>query len=197
MNVVEHTLKQLRIGLTNALPDRIVSEDFINHDQRNRDEIFQGIVTVLLKKIRPSDDWSSYLDLIIIGQIEVSQRDSHPHDAERAELKLYHELRRYLRNATGLPHISLEDVKFSAQIEHPFGWVAIDARCGPINEACIEGIDDPDEIFPPDVNVGALKTGHFDIDIRPHESDEEHQKWLKGDYSDSQPEAQIDVEFKT
>lgn len=196
MDTYKHHLALLREGLAKALPDRIISKDFINHDQREREELLKGVVTVLLPRIKPGETWSSSVTLMIIGQVEVSQREDSPEAVEDAELKLYHELRRYLKNTSGLPNIELVDVHFSAQREHPFGWVSIDAIYGPIDEADIEGIDNPSEIMPPGVNESELKSGNMDIDIRPHESREEHEKWLKGDYSSSQPEAQIHMEFK-
>lgn len=196
MNCIEHTLAELRKGLIKALPGRIISDDFINHSERNHEELVQGVVTVLLQSIQLQDDWVSSLKLTIIGQVLVPTREGMPHDAEVAEQKLYHELRRYLRNARDLPAMSIDSVKFSAQIEHPFGWVVLDVLCGPVDESSIEKIGWPEEIYPPGIEVGELKEGHFDIDLEPHESDEEHQKWLQGDYSHSQPEAQIDMEFK-
>ncbi|MTD32408.1 hypothetical protein [Paludibacterium denitrificans] len=56
--------------------------------------------------------------------------------------------------------------------------------------------DDDATAYPPTIHVGNLKAVNMDIDIPPHDSDAEHQKWLKGDYSTSQPELQIDQEFQ-
>ena len=198
MNIFQTEIEQLKTALAAALPGVRVNGSLIEHEELRRDELLQGVVTVLLERIKPNDDWGSTLQLLITGQVEVipaANPDNTGALVEAAELDLYARLRAWLRNSGGLPNLALADVEFSAQSKVPFGWFLIRADYGGIDET--QGDDTADDgIYPPNVLVSDFNSMHIDIDVKPHETQAEHKKWLDGDYSSSQPEADLTVEQK-
>ena len=198
MNVYANDLKRLRDGIRSALPGVIVNDSLIDHAQFRRGELLNGAVTVLLERIDTSDDWYSTMKVLITGQMEVKSAEKKEETGalvEAAELALFSKLRRYLRNTGGLPAVKLKEVVFSAQSKVPFGWFLIRADYGGIDET--QGDDTADDgIYPPNVLVSDFNSMHIDIDVKPHETQAEHKKWLDGDYSSSQPEADLTVERK-
>lgn len=192
-DIISTTMEALRSNLGIALSDRVMSKDFVDFQQRRLDQLEKGIVTVLLPDMEQTDEWESTLKLMMVGQLAVPEREGTPHDIEVAELKLYQQLRAFLRNpGAGVPRLKARRIRFSSQTEFPFGWVSIELECGPLDMAA----DDDATGYPPTVHVSDLKAVNMDIDIPPRDSDAEHQKWLNGDYSTSQPELQIDQEFQ-
>lgn len=198
MNIFQAEIEQLKTALAAALPGVRVNGSLIEHEELRRDELLQGVVTVLLERIKPNDDWGSTLQLLITGQVEVipaANPDNTGALVEAAELDLYARLRAWLRNSGGLPNLAVADVEFSAQSKVPFGWFLIRADYGGIDET--QGDDTADDgIYPPNVLVSDFNSMHIDIDVKPHETLAEHKKWLDGDYSSSQPEADLTVERK-
>ncbi|OQS44030.1 hypothetical protein [Chromobacterium haemolyticum] len=192
MSAIARTLSTLRRQLALALPDRLISPDLIDHSNRQRDELERGVVTAVLPEVA-MDEWQDTLQLKLVGQVAVAERDTTQQDVERAELRMLQQLRAFLRNPGGdLPRLRCERALLSGQFEYPFGWVALDVACGPLDLS-----DSPDdELYPPPVAFGQLTHAHLDIDAPPHESAAEHQKWLAGDYSGSKPEADMDLKLR-
>jgi len=53
----------------------------------------------------------------------------------------------------------------------------------------------PQDMYPPNVIVSDLKGVNALIDIEPHESRAEHEKWLNRDFSKSVPDAEMNIEY--
>lgn len=203
MNIFQRHLDDLKTGLSAALPSVIVNRSLIDYANLRREELMQGVVTILLEKVKPSDDWTSMLQVLITGQVEVAQasdKDQTGEIVEAAELALFGHVRAFLRNTGGLPNITPQDVQFSAQSKVPFGWFLLRAEYGPIGEACMDWDfgdgDVPDGMYPPNVVITDLNGVGAMIDVAPHDSAEEHEKWLVGDFSTSVPDADLTVELK-
>ena len=202
MNLFQHELDLLKAGIAQALPGVHVRGSLVEHEELRRDELLIGVVTVLLERIKAEGEWDSYLQVLIPGQVEVVKSlpaDDMGEKVEAAELALYSKLRAYLRNTGGLPHVAVNDVQFSAQSKVPFGWFLLRAQYGPMNEACLDwdfgSGDVPDGMYPPNVRIGDLNQVHLFIDAEPHEHLTEHEKWLAGDESTSQPDLKTTVEL--
>ena len=201
MNVFEHELGRLKDGIAAALPGVKVQRSLIDHAQLRREELLLGVVTVLLEKIKPANEWGSHLQVLITGQLEVMtspKRDDVGEAVEMAEAALYARLRAFLRNTGGLPHIEVDEVLFSGQSKAPYGWFLLRAQYGLINEACSDFVpigEQPDGLYPPDVVVTDLSGVHINIDVEPHVDAAVHQQWVAGDYSNGQPEAKMDLEL--
>ena len=201
MNVFEHELSRLKDGIAAALPGVRVQRSLIDHAQLRRDELLVGVVTVLLEKIKPLNDWGSSLQVLITGQLEVkaaAKNDDTGELVEHAEAALYARLRAFLRNVGDLPHVEVDEVLFSGQSKAPYGWFLLRAQYGPINEACTDFVPSgnlPDGYYPPDVVVTDLNGMRIDIDVEPHETAAVHQQWVEGDYSNGKPEANMNLEL--
>ncbi len=200
MNIFQAEIEQLKTALAAALPGVRVNGSLIEHEELRRDELLQGVVTVLLERIKPNDDWGSTLQLLITGQGEVipaANPDNTGALVEAAELDLYARLRAWLRNSGGLPNLAVADVEFSAQSKVPFGWFLLRAQYGPINEACTDWSDDdaPPGMYPPGVVVSPLGGVDIKVDIEPHESVAVHQKWLLGEPTAEKPDMNFTVEL--
>lgn len=209
MNIFQAEIDRLKSGIAEALPGVIVRGSLIDHESLRRDELQNGVITVLLERIENDGDWRSKLRLLITGQLEVPGRPGDVEEQaalgaviEKAEIALYARLRAYLRNTGGLPHIEAREVQFSAQSKPPFGWFLLRADYGPLNEACLDwdfgGGAVPEAMYPPQVEqaISTLSGVDVKIDIEPHESAVEHHKWADGDESTSQPDVKTNVELK-
>lgn len=194
MQSVHKTLTELRTRMAAALPHRIVKDDYVDFHERRREELLRGIVSVVLPEVEAIDDWACMAQVTIVGQIEVQTRDGQPSAGELAEQILAGEIRAFLRNTGGdLPHISVTRIGYSAQQEHPQHWCAFKCTMGPINEA--DDTLQDGQLYPPWVNPTLLAGIRINIDAEPYESKTEQDKWLAGDYSTSQPDATLTVEF--
>ncbi|MBA8735332.1 hypothetical protein HA051_08255 [Chromobacterium vaccinii] len=190
MTAAVRALAALRASLAAALPERIHSASFVDHPQRKPAELEQGVVTALLPEIEPGD-WDSTLRLRVVGQLQVRKQVCQPQDVETAELALYGQLLAWLRNpGPAVPRLTPRSARFSSQLEFPYGWVALELDMGPLDEA-----DAPDsETYPPNQQPGRLLRAHMDVDLAPHETRDEHNKWLHGDYSASRPELTLETQ---
>ena len=98
MQSVHKVLVELRSRMTQALPNRVVADDYVDFAQRRRDELLKGVISVLLTDVKPQSEWTCMADVTVVGQIEVQTRDGHPSDGELAEQILAGEIRAFLRN---------------------------------------------------------------------------------------------------
>lgn len=202
MNIIEHEMQKLKHGIAAAMPSRIVSGSLIDHAEWRREELLKGVITVMLERIKSDDEWTSTLQVLITGQLEIeppADKDTMGALVETAEVSLYSELRAFLRNTGGLPAVDVQDVEFSAHSKAPFGWFLLRAQYGPINEACTDwdfgGSDAPPNMYPPSVSVTKFAGADIKIDAEPHESDAVHNKWLNGEATAEQPDATLTVEL--
>ena len=79
MNIFQAEIDRLKSGIAEALPGVIVRGSLIDHESLRRDELQNGVITVLLERIENDGDWRSKLRLLITGQLEVPGR---PGDVE-------------------------------------------------------------------------------------------------------------------
>lgn len=117
-------------GLAAAYPARIVTRDFVDPMQRPDADVTTGLFTVLTLG---ADELDAVLEqrgqarLLIVGQVKVAE-DTDPHLVEDAELQLFHELREFAEApGAGLCPFYLQNVAFSAQLDHPYGWFRSEA----------------------------------------------------------------------
>ncbi|WP_024303322.1 hypothetical protein [Pseudogulbenkiania sp. MAI-1] len=191
---ITRALDSITAGLIAALPDRVVSDQFVDHPQRKVEDLHLGVVCLLLPSGSLPSEWETDLKLTLVGQVKVVERGGTTRQVRDAELALLQQLLAFARNpGAGVPRLNVTSFRTSSQMEFPFGWVTLEVTAGPLDLA--DGADD--EIYPPSVVIGELKTAHVDIDIRPHEQPSEHNKWLTGDYSTSQPDLQADITPET
>lgn len=200
MNPYSRLMQTIRDSLTAALPRRLVARDFLDHSLRDFEELRQhGVITVLMQTNSNVGDWVDQIDLVVVGQVAVDGREQTPADAEDAELQIYNELLAWARNpGPDMPRLDVRSASFSAQHEFPFGFCALKVICGPLEIADFVQDDDPPEdgLYPATVTPPTPLDGvDADIDIEPHETRAEHERWLRGDYAGSRPELQTRVDM--
>lgn len=189
MSALARVLYKLENSLRAALPNRVVSTDFVDFAQRRGAELQQGVITLLL----PGGDlgsWETTLKLTLVGQITVPERSGTQHQLRDAELAMLAQLLAWVRNPGNTPSLEATSFRTSSQMEFPNGWVSIELTAGPLD--VVDGADDS-EIYPPNLQPGVLRTVHMDIDLQ-HQSDAVHQQWLASDYSQAQPTLSTTVE---
>ena len=202
MSIIAFEMEKLKRAIAAGMPARFVSGSLIEHEELRRAELLQGVITVLLERIKNDDDWTSTLQVLITGQLEVElpvDKDGMGALVESAEINLYSELRSVLRQLGNLPGIEVEGVEFSAHSKAPFGWFLLRAQYGPINEACTDwdfgDLPAPPNMYPPSVLITPLGGVDIKVDIEPHESAAVHQKWLLGEKKKKKPDMIFTVEL--
>lgn len=190
---VAQTLTDLQGALAARLPNRIVTDIFVNHPQRKEADLLTGVVTVLLTGIENTSEWTAHLKLKIVGQLMVPERTSKPVDIQRAEIALWQQVAAALRNlGAGLPAMSPPKAQLSRQLEFPYGWIAMDITTEEIELATGDDAID----YPPTVDIGEFKRVHVDIDLPPHASAAVHEQWVKEQPTDEQPDLTAIVELQ-
>ncbi|AXF86765.1 hypothetical protein DTO96_102521 [Ephemeroptericola cinctiostellae] len=203
MQVVTAVITELRKRMSQALPHRIVSDDYVPFAERVASELKQGVICFVLPEVTMVDDWAVRAQPTIVGQIEVPTRDGKPSTGERAEQRLAGEIRAFLRNAgPNMPRIDVKSVKYSAQQEHPNHWCMFECEIGPISEGqllfALDGRaagDAPTDLYPAPSNARPLAGVSLNIDVAPHAPSTEHDQWLDDNYTTSQPDILTTVEF--
>lgn len=193
MDAVSQTLIHLQAALSARMPGRHVTDVFINHPERKNEELAAGVVTVLLTDVENTSDWSAKLRLKIIGQLRVAERDTTGADVQRVELVLWQQLTAALRNlGVDLPSIEPPKAQFSRQLEHPYGWIALDITTTEID--LTTGDDATD--YPLPVDICALETLHADLDIPEFAPAAVHQQWAGEEPASVQPDLTLTVELQ-
>ena len=64
MNIFQAEIDRLKSGIAEALPGVIVRGSLIDHESLRRDELQNGVITVLLERIENDGDWRSKLRLL-------------------------------------------------------------------------------------------------------------------------------------
>ena len=194
MQSVHKVLVELRRRMTQALPNRVVADDYVDFAQRRRDELLKGVISVLLTDVKPQSEWTCMADVTVVAQIEVQTRDGHPSDGELAEQILAGEIRAFLRNPSGaIPHVEVLSIGYSAQREHPYHWCAFRCGVGLIDESG-DGLQDG-QLYPLWVDPQVLAGVDVKIDMDPHETRAQHDAWLAGDETPNPPDLKLTVEL--
>ncbi|MFZ5658767.1 MAG: hypothetical protein ACOY5C_02795 [Pseudomonadota bacterium] len=121
-------LDQLAASLQARCPTRLVGRELRDIDDRLEADLARGVYT-LVSRGQPEP---AYLSLTLIGQIVLPESAARI-DVERAELQMLQELQAFARQpgTVGLP-CRISSWQQSAQLDHPYGWVAAELRVGPL-----------------------------------------------------------------
>ncbi len=119
-------------GLAAACPTRVVTRDYKDHAQRRKEDLVQGVLTLLslgeagYANLNGRAARDGQHRMLLTGQIKVGEND--PGEVlEAAEFAMVEEVKAWLR-ALPIDLITLEMTGFrqSGQMERPYGWVAMD-----------------------------------------------------------------------
>lgn len=129
-------LDALVVKLAAALPGRTVSRDFQPLSARSQAQLLAGVVSVVLaSESAPKNNLAAgfsfgWKRLVVVAQFELAGAVS-PLAVEQAELALRDALLPALALApfpAGMQAVRVLEVRYSGQLEAPFGWVAVEAE---------------------------------------------------------------------
>jgi hypothetical protein len=125
-------MELIRSTISAQLPARVVTRSLLDFAQRKDADLLAGVYTVLSRGER---DYAGYIgreaqlgtqDLLIVGQIKLVET-SEPYEIEEAEFAMVAEICAFLGALPdGIGGLRLKGFRQSAQMEHPYGWVAFD-----------------------------------------------------------------------
>ncbi|MBF8179656.1 hypothetical protein [Herminiimonas contaminans] len=189
MNTVGHEeviLESFKTALAAAYPDRIVTRSLKDFSDRSVADLKKGVFTVLAKGLPTGDSTFQTMSMLVVGQIELPEK-SEGVDVERAESLMGRQVRVLLQRQLRGPDMQIKSMDQSSQLEVPYGWVSMMLEVGPYDAT--EELTEDEAIY----KLAEFLTFDAAIDIgQPHQSADEHRKWLKEppDFSSSKPDLQ-------
>lgn len=175
-------LDSLVAAMNTGFPARNYDRTLIDFNDRDEAELSEGVFTFLADGLPDVDDYVSYLNVMLVGQV-FGGEDVTGHAIEELELALINEM--LALKKSGTPNVDISSIQQSRQLEVPYGWTRAQLRIGPL------------DLTPPapDTVLDDFVTFHADWDIPPHETGTEHTKWLEEppDHTNSAPDASDDV----
>lgn len=125
-------LALLAAQLAAACPARVVTRSLRDHTMHKDADLLKGVLTLLAVGEGNYQNLIGRIGLdarakaVLIGQLRVAE-NTEPLAIEQAELALFEDVLAALRAGTGvLRCIDVTGFRQSGQIEHPFGWIAVE-----------------------------------------------------------------------
>jgi hypothetical protein len=130
-NDLDAKLEALKTLFQDALPDRIVTRDFMNAQDRQQDELLNGVYTLLFQGVTKFGGLGAApagVKIFLIGQFQVEEKAGGS-TIEAGELQMLQEVLGVVRSADKhyptIPRLNVIDAATSAQMEHPYGWIGV------------------------------------------------------------------------
>jgi predicted component of type VI protein secretion system len=130
-NDLDAKLEALKTLFQEALPDRIVTRNFKDAQDRRQDELFKGVYTLLFQGVTKFGGLGAApagVKIFLLGQFQIEEKASGS-DIESGELQMLQEVLEVVRSADkhypSIPRLSVIDAATSAQMEHPYGWIGV------------------------------------------------------------------------
>lgn len=132
MSEFDTRLAALAAHLTTSCPLRVVTRSLKDFALREDADLTDGILTVVgggagrFRNLRERLGMDATQRVTLVGQLRVAE-SAEPLAVEQAEFTLYDEVIAALQAGAGtLRCIDIADFRQSAQLEHPYGWIALD-----------------------------------------------------------------------
>jgi len=132
MSELSVRLELLKTNLAAMYPDRIVTRDLKDFSLRKKPDLEIGIYTIISKGL---SDFNSPAQLVLlegthgillVGQIELPE-SADPSEVEDAENEMWDEVKAFIQTpGAGLCPLDPVSMLQSQQIDHPFGWIAVE-----------------------------------------------------------------------
>jgi hypothetical protein len=125
----------IKTSLATALPLRIITRDFLPHDQRKHEDLAAGIYTIISRDEGNYPNYSGRegMDgsqgIKIIGQIKLAEAATRTTTSaiEDAEFTMVDEIKGFLRvRPAALAQLFMKRFSQSMQLDAPYGWISID-----------------------------------------------------------------------
>lgn len=125
MNLIVSTLAAL-------YPARVVTRDLKDFAERKKTDLDAGVYTVLslgesgYANYRGREGMDGTVKILLVGQIRLSENAA-PHAVEDAEGAMADEIKGLVRALPpALCSLEMKGFRQSGQVEHPYGWIAVD-----------------------------------------------------------------------
>lgn len=134
MSELSVRMELLKTSLQAFLPARVITRDLGDFAMREASQLQQGVFTLVSKG---EGDYANFIGrmaaystrgIAIIGQIQIAEGTA-ASAIEDAEGSMIDDIKQFARSAlpAGLGSFAMLSVTQSQQLEHPYGWVLIDA----------------------------------------------------------------------
>lgn len=138
MSALGIKMEQIRSELATRYPLRVVTRSLVDFADRPQADLLKGVYTVAAQS---EDGYQNSLgreamfgrvSLVIIGQILVASPappapPAAPVATEEAEFTMVEEIKTFVRTLPlGIDALTMLRYRQSGQLEHPYGWIAID-----------------------------------------------------------------------
>lgn len=184
-------LGSFKEALATAYPLRTVTRSLKDFADRKPAELKAGVYTIVVKE-QPGDDiFQQMLKFVVVGQVELIEK-AEGVDIEEAELRMAREIKTLVQRQLRGPLLAIKGIDHSAQLECPYGWIAVSIDAGPYDGS--EPLTEDEELG----NLADFLSFRADIDVaQPHQTAAEHAGWAQDppDYSNSKPDAQMHVDL--
>lgn len=116
-----------------ALPSRVVTRNLLNFDLRLETDLLAGVLTLVVSR---EGEFSNYrgreaqlgkLSVVLVGQLKVAE-SALPSEVEDAEFAFAEQVKTFLQGVLPVQDALLQEVRFSGQLEAPYGWFAMDVE---------------------------------------------------------------------
>lgn len=132
MSALGIKMEQVRSELATRYPLRVVTRSLADFADRPQADLLKGVYTVAAQS---EDGYQNSLgreamfgrvSLVIVGQILVAD-SAEPVTTEEAEFTMVEEIKTFVRSLPlGIDALTMLRYRQSGQLEHPYGWIAID-----------------------------------------------------------------------
>ncbi|TKA91817.1 hypothetical protein FAZ79_00490 [Guyparkeria sp. SB14A] len=180
MSTIGVFLKILADTMAAQVPGRVVTRSYQEFARRKHSDLEAGVWTLLCEGQAQIERYAEHFGAVLVGQIQLGEKAT-GEEIEEAELAMIDEMRDFCERVKG---VQVRPVRWkqSMQIDHPYGWVAVDLDFGPV------------ELTPDSLKVLAdLNLVHVDMDIPPF-TPEHHQTWAVDEDYTNPPDAQDDIQ---
>jgi len=133
MSVYAPVMQSLVTALQAASPLREVTRDLKDFAERSSDQLFMGVFTLIAHGIDIDESDLEWLNVLLVGQCEMPDDKTPPSAIEEAELQMIDDVRRFALNSFGVVHIVRGNIRQSAQVDAPYGWISMTLRVGPFD----------------------------------------------------------------
>lgn len=128
---LDTALDELHAHVAGMFPGRVVTRSYMDFSARPLPELNAGVYTLVFRGFpsfkRDVPRWASpgRARILLLGQFVLAE-DAAPADVEAGEIAMMEEVIAAVRSAPEPKFIGLgiEEMATSAQLEHPYGWVA-------------------------------------------------------------------------
>lgn len=132
MSELSDRMDLIETQLAAMYPARVVTRQLADFSLRKRANLLAGIYTLVsagergYRNYNGREAMDGRHEILLVGQIELAATKT-PEDTENAEFAMVAEIKAFVRALpAGLCSLVMTGFTQSRQVEHPYGWIAVD-----------------------------------------------------------------------